>query len=348
MERRSEFFATCPPGLGRLLRDQLAATAGVEVTGRGSDGEADVALFEADRAGRVNAAALRLADGVFATAGRASRDGTTEAAALAARCWQRDGVQRALSLWAEQVQSLTPAMSYRITARMRTGPRSLRSGLRAALADVVRRDRPRWRPSGQGALEILVSEWRAGDLVTGLRVGGNRPGPGTTGPGTTGPGTTGPGGTGPGTALPPAVAAALVALAGRPDGVLLDPGCGSGLILAEAQAAGWTAEGTEPDPVLASQARSSGAPVRAGHAQEILEPDGALGACVTRLRPGTSPAELAAALAEMSRVTRSGGAVVLLAAEVPRAAWPPALRLRRQVPVRLPGGRETIWVYRRA
>lgn len=333
MQRRSEFFATCPPGLGRLLREHLAATAGIEVTGRGSDGEADVALFEADRDGRVSAAALRLADGVFATAATARRDGTTDPATLAARCWPREGVQRALSLWAEQVQSLSPAMSYRITARMRTGPRSLRSGLRAALADVVRRDRPRWRPSGQGGLEILLSEWRAGDLVTGLRLGGNQPVPGTTVPGT---------------ALPPAVAAALVALAGRPEGVLLDPSCGSGMILAEAQAAGWTAEGTAPDPVLVSQARSAGAPVRAGHAQEILEPDGAIGACVTRLLPGTSPAELAAALAEMSRVTRSGGAVVLVAAEVPRAAWPAALRLRRQVPVRLPGGRETIWVYRRA
>ena len=333
MQRRSEFFATCPPGLGRLLRDQLAATAGVEVTGRGSDGEADVALFEADRDGRKRAVALRQADGVFATAGQARRDGTTDPAVLAARCWPHEGVQRALSLWAEQVQPLTPALSYRITARMQTGPGSLRSGLRAALADVVRRDRPRWQPSGQGVLQILASEWRDGDLVTGLRIGGNGPGPGAAGPGT---------------AVPPAVAAALVALAGRPGGVLLDPSCGTGVILAEAEAAGWTAEGTERDPGLASQAGAAGGTVRAGHAQEILEPDGALGACVTRLPTGTSPAELAAALAEMSRVTRSGGAVVLLAADVPRTAWPPALRLRRQVPVRLPGGRETIWVYRRA
>jgi hypothetical protein len=48
----------------------------------------------------------------------------------------------------------------------------------------------------------------------------------------------------------------------------------------------------------------------------------------------------------MSRVTRGGGAVVLLAADVP--AWPAALRLRRQVPVQLPAGRETIWLFRRA
>ena len=88
--------------------------------------------------------------------------------------------------------------------------------------------------------------------------------------------------------------------------------------------------------------------VQAGTLAEIMEADAALGACVTRLPPGTGPAGLAAALAEMSRVTRSGGAVVLLAPAVPRPAWPPALRLRRQVPVQLAAGRETIWVYRRA
>lgn len=308
MQRRSEFFATCPPGLGRLLREQLTGTDGIEVTGSGSDGESDVVLFGADRDGRVRAAAVRLADGVFATVARVRRDGTTDPAALAARCWPRGGVDRALSLWAEQVQPLSPAMNYRIMVRLRTGPRSLRSGLRAALADVIRRDRPRWRPSGQGVLQVLLSEWSDGELVTGLRLAGQRDGP------------AGP--------VPPAVAAAMVALAGAPAGVLLDPYSGSGVIVAEAAAAGWTAEGT-------GQA----------HAAEILEPDAALGACVTRLAAGT---DVTAALAELSRVTRSGGSVVLLAAHVPRTAWPPALRLRQQVPVRLPGGQQTIWVYRRA
>ena len=304
MRGRSEFFATCPPGLARLLRDRLAATTGVEVTASGSDGEADCVLYDADRDGRVRAAGLRLADGVFATASRARRNGSTDPAALADRCWPREGVQRALSLWAEQVRPLSPAMTFRVTARMRTGPRSLRTGLRAALADAIRRDRPRWRPSGQGELEVLLSELRAGELVTGLRVAGNRP---TTVSG-----------------LPSALAAAMVALAGPPGGVLLDPACGHGEILTEAAAAGWTAEGES-----------------AGHASEILEPDDSVDACVTSLA-----LDPAAALAEMSRVTRSGGAVVVLAAEVPE--YPPALRLRRQVPVRLGSGRQVIWVFRRA
>ena len=70
----------------------------------------------------------------FATATRARRDGAADPAVLAARCWPRDGAQRALSLWAEQVQPLSSALSYRIAVRARTGPASLRSGLRPALA----------------------------------------------------------------------------------------------------------------------------------------------------------------------------------------------------------------------
>jgi hypothetical protein len=50
----------------------------------------------------------------------------------------------------------------------------------------------------------------------------------------------------------------------------------------------------------------------------------------------------------MTRVTRSGGSVVLLAPELPRPAIPGTLRLRRQVPIRLAGSGLTIWVFRRA
>jgi hypothetical protein len=55
-----------------------------------------------------------------------------------------------------------------------------------------------------------------------------------------------------------------------------------------------------------------------------------------------------AVLAELSRVTRSGGSVVLLAPEMPRLAVPGSLRLRRQVPIRLAGHPSSIWVFRRA
>jgi Methyltransferase domain len=337
--RRSAFFATCPAGLARILREQLAAIPGVEVTGSGSDGQADYVLFDADRDGRVEALRSRLAADVFADAGRASRAGITDAALLAGRCWRPDSAQRALSVWAGQVRPLGARMTFRVTTRVQTGPRVLRAGLRGALTDVIQRDRPRWSPAGQAQLEIWLSEWRDGELVTGLLLSRKRPG--------------GPGGdvgevgevgeVGP-------VAAAMVHLAGDAAGVLLDPCCGTGVVLAEALAAGWAAEGTDCAPAALAAARMAapGASVREGDAAEILEPDDSVAACVCVLPRETQEGWLRMALAEMSRVTRGGGAVVLRAPDIPRDVTPGALRLRRQVPVRLGTGRETIWVFRRA
>jgi hypothetical protein len=314
---QSEFFATCPAGLARILRDVLASGPGIEVTGRGSDGRSDYVLFAADRPGRAEALRCRLADGVFVQAGKAAR--SADPGALAARCWRPEPVQRALSVWAEQVRPLAAVMSFQVTTRVQTGPRSLRTGLRPAMIDAVTRYRPRWMASATGELEIWLAEWHAGELAAGLRLGGNRGGS--------------PG-------LPAALAAAMVHLAGEPGAVLLDPCCGPGTILKEALAAGWAAEGTDEQVPATAPA---GAIIREGHASEILEPDGSVGACVTRIGR-----DLAGALAEMSRVTRSGGTVVVLAPDIAREFIPPALRLSRQVPVRLDAAREVIWVFRRA
>jgi hypothetical protein len=129
------------------------------------------------------------------------------------------------------------------------------------------------------------------------------------------------------------------------------------VILAEALAAGWAAEGTDFDEgaVEAAARRAPAAAVDLGDARELLLPDGSVGTCVSRLLPGrrgqdpVAWQELAVAvLAEMSRVTRSGGAVVVLAPELPRPGIPSALRLRRQLPIRPTGSDETIWVFHRA
>src|SRR5580658_7737454 len=236
-QRRSPFFATCPQGLGRILHDELAAIPGVEARGRGSDGQADYVIFDADRPGRTEALACRLAENVFADAGQASRGGISDPSRLAARCWQPQPVQRALSVWAEQVRPLSAGMTFCVTTRLQTGPRSLRAGLRAALTEVIIRGRPRWRRADRAQLEIWLSEWRDGELVLGLRLGGNRQaGPGPLPPDST----TGRGfGAAAAAELPPAVAAAMVHLAGEPSGLLLDPCCGSGIILAQALASGW-------------------------------------------------------------------------------------------------------------
>ena len=120
-------------------------------------------------------------------------------------------------------------------------------------------------------------------------------------------------------------------------------------MLAEAAAAGWAAAGTDNSADLLDQARAAapGADVSLGDAREILEPDDSVAACVSRLPPAASDGGwLGSALAEMSRVTCSDGAVILLGPEIPRTVLPGALRLRRQIPVRLADGQQ-VRVFRR-
>lgn len=94
------------------------------------------------------------------------------------------------------------------------------------------------------------------------------------------------------------------------------------------------------------------ADVQLGDARELLVPDDSVQACVSWLPSRAAAGDwrewAAAVLTELSRVTRTGGSVVLLAPELPRASIPSALRLRRQVPVRMPDGAASIWVFRRA
>jgi ubiquinone/menaquinone biosynthesis C-methylase UbiE len=53
-------------------------------------------------------------------------------------------------------------------------------------------------------------------------------------------------------------------------------------------------------------------------------------------------------LAEMTRVTRPKGRIVVLAPAVPKAALPSALREVRRAPIVLLGTKTTIWSYERA
>ncbi len=346
--RRTRLFAACVPGLGRMLRRQLDAIDGIDVTGTGSDGLSDLVFFEADRDGRAYALASRLAEDVFAEIGRASRAAGSGAAAVASMAWQPDAVQRALSVWADEVRPLAASMTFQILARVLSEARFRRTDLRRALADLVARDKPRWRFADPAQLQIAISEFHDGQYVTGLRLSDS----GTRLHGARDAGREG--------GLPPALAAAMVDLAGAPGRVgrtLLDPCCGAGTVLAEALAAGWAVEGTDIDAaaVEAAVRNAPEATVQLGDARELLLPDDYVAACVSRLpsgrqlhRPGEWLDWAAAALAEMSRVTRTGGSVVLLAPELPRPAIPAALRLRRQVPIRLTGSGPTIWVFRRA
>jgi SAM-dependent methyltransferase len=352
--RRLKMFATCSPGVGRLLRRQLAAVDGIDVTGSGFDGRDDIVFFDANRAARTHALRSRLAEHVFAEIGRASRSGGASrargagAGAVASNAWQAGAVERALSVWAEEVRQLSGSMTYRVAAQVRMQTRLQRSDLRRALAAVIGADKPRWRFADPAQLEFRLSEWHDGQYVAGLRISG------TAGERTGRPAE--PSGT-----LPATVAAAMVELAGqtpavlpgRRGRVLLDPCCGAGTILTEASAAGWTAEGSDIDPVAVETASraAAGVPVQLGDARDLLLADDCVSACVSWLPgrvPGSWPAFAGAVLAELSRVTHSGGRVVLLAPELPRAVIPAALRLRKQVPVRLAGTTQSIWVFHRA
>jgi Methyltransferase domain len=346
--RRTPLFAMCVPGIGRMLRRQVESMSETRITGTGSDGHFDVVSFEADRASRAYMLRSRLAEDLFAEIGRASRAGGAGAVAVAAMAWHPDSVWRALSVWADEIRPLSSSMTFRVSVQVRSGARPRRTELRQALADVIGRDKPRWRFGDPAQLEISLVEFHDGQYVAGLRLGGVA-------------GRTPHRHDARLAALPPSVAAAMVDLAGSPGlagtgrGTLLDPCCGTGMILAEALAAGWSAEGTDISNAAVDAAASAakGAKVQLGDARDLLIPDDYAGAVVSWL-----PSALQAsggweqwcrpALAEIGRVTRTGGAVVLLAPALPRSAIPSTLRLRRQVRVSLPASTETIWVFRRS
>jgi tRNA G10 N-methylase Trm11 len=158
-------------------------------------------------------------------------------------------------------------------------------------------------------------------------------------------------------ALRPTVAAAMVRLAGRPPGLLLDPCCGSGTILAEALEVGWQARGIDIDPEAVGVARHNvpKALVDEGDARRLDVEDGSVDACVSNLPfgrqygvQGGMQTWLRAVLGELQRVTRPGARIVLLTPSVPPTVLPPALRLTDRIPVRLLGTRTILWAYDRA
>jgi 23S rRNA G2445 N2-methylase RlmL len=343
-ESATRMFAMCLPGLAPLVRQQLNQQPGIAVTGSGFDGRADVVLFAAGRGHRDGALALRTTEDVFVEVGRAGRAEASDPRAIAAAIWRPDQVQRALSIWAERRRPLTASMTFRVIARVLSERAFRRTELRRQLTETISRDRRRWRVADPAELEIWASEYRPGRFVAGLRLTDVRmrqhDGRAVERPG----------------ALRPALAAAMVELAGQPAGVLLDPCCGSGTILAEAVAAGWTATGLDIDPSAVTIARDNAAraTVAVGDVRAMGFPDASAAACVTNLPfgrqyrvQGETNAWLRAALRQITRVTKPGGHVVLLAPQVPDPVLPPSLRLAGSFPVRLLGVSATTWHYRR-
>jgi 23S rRNA G2445 N2-methylase RlmL len=337
-------FATAVPGLAPLVRRELATLPGISVTDSGFDGRSDIVLFDADRRARDQVLTLRTTEDLFVEVGRTLRSEGDNSRWIAQRIWRPQRVQRALSVWAERVRPLSAPMTFRVIARVLQERSFLRTDMRRELARTISGDKPKWRLADPAAIEVWISEYQQGRIVAGLRLtssqmrqhGGReaeRQG-----------------------ALRPTVAAAMVMLAGEPTGVLLDPCCGSGTILTEAMTTGWKAEGFDIDLAAVQAARHNvpRAAVRKGDARHLDLPDGSVGACVSNLPfgrqygvQGSMKDWLAAVLGEMTRVTRPGGHLVLLAPEIPREAVPPGLRLQERFRLRLLGTPSIVWVYDR-
>jgi 23S rRNA G2445 N2-methylase RlmL len=340
----TRMFATAVPGLGPMVGRELGRLPGVVARDSGFDGRSDVVLFEAERGSRSAVVDLGLAEDVFVEVGRTLRSDGDRPGWIAGRVWRPERVQRALSVWAEEVRPLSGAMTFRVIARVLQERSFLRTELRQQVARAVQRDRPRWRVEDPAQLEVWVVEYAAGRFVVGLRLSDQRmrqhDGRVVEREG----------------ALRPTVARAMVALAGEPRGVLLDPCCGSGTILGEALAAGWRARGLDIDPeaVQAARRNAPGADVRVGDARGLEVADHGVGASVSNLPfgqrygvQGDLDGWLRSVLGELARVTRPGGRVVLLHPRLPHPVVPRTLRMRDRVRIRLLGMETTIWVYDR-
>lgn len=340
----TRMFVTAVPGLGPMVRRELGRLPGVEVRGSGFDGRSDVVMFEMTRESRSAVIDLGLVEDVFIEVGRTLRAEGDGPGWIAGQLWRPKRVQRALSVWAEEVRPLAGTMTFRVIARVLQERSFLRTDLRRQLTRAIQRDRPRWRVEDPAQIEVWVSEYAQGQFVAGLRLSDQR----MRQHGSRAVEREG--------ALRPTVARAMVLLAGEPGGVALDPCCGSGTILREALAAGWDARGLDidPDAVRAARRNAPGADVRVGDARSLELADRSVAACVSNLPfgrqysvQGDIHAWLRSVLREMARVTRPGGQVILLVPQLPRAVVPGTLRLRDRFRIRLLGTATTIWVFDR-
>ncbi len=332
----SRMVALAVPGLSGIVRDELRALDGVSVGSYGNDGRSDVVLFERGPDAAVDGA--RTIEDLLVEIGRGRRSDGDNPRWIAGRIWRRERARRAVG------SRIDGRATFRVIVRVLQERSFKRTALRDSFTELVRRDCPRWRVADPAEIELWVLEYRPGSFVAGVRVsdvsmrqhGGReaeRRG-----------------------ALRPTVAAAMVRLAGKPRGALLDPCCGSGTILEEAAARDWQARGSDLDAAALRVARRNArAPLVLADARELPVRDGSAGACVTNLPFGRQyevegdPAVwLGRVLAEMTRVTRPKGRVVVLTPSVPKATLPNALREVRRAPLVLLGTRTTIWSYERA
>jgi 23S rRNA G2445 N2-methylase RlmL len=338
---RVSFFSATVPGLGPLLRDEVAAHPALHPEHEaGFDGRADIVFFRVRRGDRFRPEELRLAEDVFVTISGATGGPVGR---VAASLVPAADLERALSVRAAYVRHLSRSMTFRVITRVVDEGRFKRTELRSAVEQAIGASRSRWRIADPADLEVWVVEHRRARFASGLRLSDQRlrqHGEGRAGERHG--------------AVRPVVAAALVRLAGGP-GRLLDPCCGSGTIVSEAITAGWDARGSDIDPeaVDLARANAAGTDIQRADALNLPHADGAFDAVVTNLpfgrqfRPAVDqPGWTRGALREAARVTRPGGRVIVLAPPpVPDPA--PGLVLAGSYPLRLLGVPARIWAFDR-
>ena len=325
-----------------MLQQEIDAHPDLEpVEELGNDGRADIIFFRMRRGAQPDLSTLRLAEDVFVTL---ADTGSGPPRRVADALVTRADLERGLSVWARFAGHLHSSMTYRVVARVVDESRFKRTELRDAVTTAVAVHRPRWRVADPAQLELWVLEHQRAVFVAGLRLSDKRMRQHGGGRATERRG-----------ALRPVVAAAMIRLAGEPPGRLLDPCCGTGTLLGEALSVSWEALGSDLDPEAVAMARANvpRAVVDRADVLDLPHDDASFDAVVSNLPFGRQfPVEnpvrwLRRALAEMARVTRPGGRVVVLVPPpVPRGLG--GLDLTSSYPLRLLGVSTRIWVFDRS
>ena len=316
----------------------IAEEVGGDVSG--NDGRADVVL--AEKPGRRFDTRLG-EDVIVELATSATRRPLRAVVADIVPALSASPMEKALSVWAAWRRPLSSRMTYRVVARVLSEDAFQRSELRDSLTSELGRARPAWRVDDPADIELWALEDRPGRLRVGLRL--------TTGEMRHRGGRIAEREA----ALRPTLAAALVYLAGKPRGTLVDPCCGSGTVLWEASAARWQPVGGDIDPAAIESAAAnlrSRERLWQGDARRLPVADDAAGAVASNLPFGhqcklpTQPRPwLAAVLNESARVT-GGGPIALLcpqSKDLDAAVMSAGLSVRRSFDVRLLGRRTTLF-----